>query len=61
MERKYFLENTAPFLNANVENSIGFFAKNGILKITLLCKHCNSSMTWCNYNKIKDKDIYGNV
>jgi hypothetical protein len=25
MEGKYFVENTAPLLNANVENSVGFF------------------------------------
>jgi hypothetical protein len=55
MERKYFIENIAPLLNANAENSIGVLQRIRLLKRTFLCMHCNCSMLWCVYNKIKDK------
>jgi hypothetical protein len=33
MERKYFVENIAALLKANVENSVEFFfAKNGVIE-----------------------------
>jgi hypothetical protein len=58
MERKYLIENIEPLLNANVEKSNGFVQRMGLFKINLPCTHCNCSMTWCIYNKIKDKYVW---
>jgi hypothetical protein len=51
-----FVENMASVLNANGENS--FLQRMGLLKRTVLYTPCNCSMTWCIYNKIKDKYIW---
>jgi hypothetical protein len=37
MERKYLIENIAPLLNADVENSVGLLERMGLLKRILLC------------------------
>jgi hypothetical protein len=60
MERKYSIENTAPLLNANLENSAIISQWMHLLQKSLLCTHCNRSVT-LHYISCANYVFYQNV
>lgn len=58
MVETIFRINILPLIGSDVEAVIEFLKNKGLLKRTMFCDHCNRSMVWRPYNKIKDKFVW---